>query len=139
MLLQQLIRDTNLSYDQNYCPFSDQINVVCNLQLLSVVNKLRYVHHSQATSTSYTFTVADYRSSTPSYTELTSDLDSSVKCTLSYWLATLQHIPCIHSTFWGKLSNEIYGERQNIGNYQRTPFLKVTILTIKPITFILQI
>ena len=31
----------------------------------------------------------------------TSHFDSSVKCTLSYWLATLQHIPCINSTFDG--------------------------------------
>ena len=36
----------NLSYDQQYCPFSDQINITCDLQLLSLVQRLRYVHHS---------------------------------------------------------------------------------------------
>ena len=33
-------------------------------QLLSLVQRLRYVHHSQATPISYTFLVADYWSST---------------------------------------------------------------------------
>ena len=28
---------TNLSYDSKYCPFSDHTNVICDLQLLSLV------------------------------------------------------------------------------------------------------
>jgi len=31
-----------------------------DLQLLSFVQRLRYIHHSQATPISYTFLVADY-------------------------------------------------------------------------------
>ena len=54
----------NLSYDQKYFPFGDNTNVTCNLQLFSFVQRLMYVHHSQATI-SYTFLVADYRLSTP--------------------------------------------------------------------------
>ena len=47
--------------------------------------------------TSYTFLVADNWSSTAVYTELyyTSHFDSLLMCALSYWLATLQHIPCV--------------------------------------------
>ena len=58
----------NLSYDQKCCPFSDHINVTHDLQLLSLVQRLRCVHHSQATPISYTFLVADYRQH--SYTKL---------------------------------------------------------------------
>ena len=54
-------------------------------------------------SISYNFLVADYRYSTASLSYIcTSHLDTSVKCTLSYWLAALQHIPCLHSAFDGK-------------------------------------
>ena len=56
----------NLNNDLKCCPFSDHTNVSCNLQLLSLVQILRLVHHSQATSISYTFLAADYRSSTAS-------------------------------------------------------------------------
>ena len=28
--------------------------------------------------------------------QATSHFDTSVKCTLSYWLAELQHVPCVH-------------------------------------------
>ena len=47
----------------------------------------------------YKFLVADYLSSTANGT--TCHFDTSVKYAPSYWLATLQHILCIHSTFDG--------------------------------------
>jgi len=53
----------NLSYDQKYSPFGDLTNVshdLIHLKLLSLVQRLRYVHHSQARPISYTFLVADY-------------------------------------------------------------------------------
>ena len=50
----------NLSYDQKCSPFGDLTNVSHYLNLLSLVQRLRYVHHSQATSISYTLLVADY-------------------------------------------------------------------------------
>ena len=49
---------TNLSYDQNCSPIGDLTNVSNHLKLLSFVQRLKYVHHSQATSISYTFLVA---------------------------------------------------------------------------------
>ena len=49
-------------------------------------------------SFSYNFLVAD-TTDTAQPRWGTSHLDTSLKCTLSYWLATLQHIPCLHSTF----------------------------------------
>ena len=45
-------------------PFGDLTNVSHDLKLLSLVQRLRYVHHSQATTISYTLLVADYWSST---------------------------------------------------------------------------
>ena len=50
----------NLSYDQRCSPFGDHTNICHNLQLLSLVQRLTCVHHSQATPNSYTFHVADY-------------------------------------------------------------------------------
>jgi len=50
----------NLSYDQKCSPFGDLTNVSHHLKLLSLVQTLRYVHHSQATPISYTLLVADY-------------------------------------------------------------------------------
>ena len=50
----------NLSYDQKCSPFGDHTNISHDLQLLSLIQGLRYVHHSQATPISYTFLVADY-------------------------------------------------------------------------------
>ena len=41
-------------------PFGDLTNIFHHLKLLSIVRRLRYVHHSQATPISYTFLVADY-------------------------------------------------------------------------------
>ena len=32
-------------------------------------------------------------------------LKTSVKCALSYWLATLQHVPCLHSAFGGNTAS----------------------------------
>ena len=54
----------NLSYDQKFSPLSDLTNVSHDLKLLSLVQRLRYVYHSQATPISYIFLVADYWSST---------------------------------------------------------------------------
>ena len=71
-----------------------------NLKLLSLVQRLRYVHYPQATLISYTFLVADYWSSTVTLS-YTSNFDSLVKSELSYCLATLQHISRIHSAFYG--------------------------------------
>ena len=48
-----------------------------------------------ARSITYNFLVADYQYSTATLSY------KSVKCTHSYWLAALQHIPCVHSTFDG--------------------------------------
>ena len=45
-----------------YCLLSDHTNVTCDLQLMSPVQKFRYIHHSQVIS--YTFLVADCQSST---------------------------------------------------------------------------
>ena len=39
----------NLSYDQKCSPFGDLTNISHHLNLLSLVQRLRYVHHSQAT------------------------------------------------------------------------------------------
>ena len=50
----------NLSYDQKCSPFGELTNVSQDLKLLSLVQRLRYVYHSQATPISYTFLVADY-------------------------------------------------------------------------------
>ena len=50
----------NLSYDQKCSSFGDLTNVFHNLKLLNLIQRLRYVHHSQATPFSYTFLVADY-------------------------------------------------------------------------------
>ena len=36
--------------------------------------------------------------------EVPSNLDTSVKCTLSYWLAHYKHIPCLHSAFDGSVA-----------------------------------
>ena len=51
---------TNLSNDQKYSSSCDLTNVFHDLKLLSLVQRLRYVHHLQATPISYTFLVADY-------------------------------------------------------------------------------
>jgi len=83
--------------DQTCSSFGDHTNVYNDLQLLSLLQRLRYVHHSQATPISYTFLVADYWSSTATLSY--KPLDSLVKS--SYCLATLQHIPRIHSAFYG--------------------------------------
>ena len=57
----QFFKNTaNLSYDQKCSPFSDLTNVSHDLKLLSLVQRLKCVHHSQATHISYTFLVADY-------------------------------------------------------------------------------
>ena len=53
-----------LSYNQKCSPFGDLTNVSHDLKPLSLVQRLRYVHHSQATPISYTFLVADYWPST---------------------------------------------------------------------------
>ena len=50
----------NLSYDQKCSPFGDLTKVPHHLKLLSLVQRLRYVHYSQATPISYTFLVAYY-------------------------------------------------------------------------------
>ena len=50
----------NLSYDQKCWHFGDLTNISHHLKLLSLVQRLRYVHHSEATPISYTFLVADY-------------------------------------------------------------------------------
>ena len=50
----------NLSYDQKYSPFGDLTNVSHDLKLSSLVQKLRYAHHSQVRPISYTSLVADY-------------------------------------------------------------------------------
>ena len=50
----------NLSYDQKCRHFGDLTNISNHLELLSLVQRLRYVYHSQATPISYTFLVADY-------------------------------------------------------------------------------
>ena len=42
---------TNLSYDQKCSPFGDHTNFSHDLQLLSLIQSLKYVHHSQATPT----------------------------------------------------------------------------------------
>ena len=57
-----LCTTANLSYDQKYHPFCDLTNVTYELQLLiePCTETIVYVHHSQATSISYTFLVADY-------------------------------------------------------------------------------
>ena len=52
------------AYDWKFSPFSDHTNISHELQLLSFLQRLRYVHHSQATPITYTFLVADYWSST---------------------------------------------------------------------------
>ena len=44
----------NLSYDQKCSPFGDLTNISHHLKLLGLVQRLRYVHHSQATLISYT-------------------------------------------------------------------------------------
>ena len=38
----------NLSYDQKCSPFGDLTNVSHDLKLLTLVQRLRYLHHSQA-------------------------------------------------------------------------------------------
>ena len=55
-----LNQTANLSYDQKCFSFGDLTNVPHHLILLSLVQRLRYVHHSQARAISYTFLVADY-------------------------------------------------------------------------------
>ena len=63
----QLFSSTaNLTNDLKCCPFSDHTKVNCNLQLLGLVQILRLVHYSQATSISYTFLAANYWSSAAS-------------------------------------------------------------------------
>ena len=64
---------------------------------------LRYVYFYQARSIRYKLLVADYqyRPATLSHLDLRQYADTSVKCTLSYWLAALQHISCLHSAFDG--------------------------------------
>ena len=54
-LLKMRICETtdNLGYDQKCSPFSDHTNVSHDLQLLSLVQVLRYVHHSQAAPTRF--------------------------------------------------------------------------------------
>ena len=67
----------------------------------SVTTQTSFWHAAQepcinGRSISYNFLVAD---TTDTAHRGTSHLDTSLKCTLSYWLATLQHIPYLHSTF----------------------------------------
>ena len=81
---------------------TSQLNVSHDLKLLNLVQRLRYVHHSQGTPISYTFLVADYWSSTATLSYKL--LDSLVKSALSYYLATLQHIPRIHSALYGNIT-----------------------------------
>ena len=50
----------HLSYGQKCSPLGGLTNVSHNLKLLSLAQRLRYVHHSQATPISYRFLVADY-------------------------------------------------------------------------------
>ena len=50
----------NLSYDKKCSPLGDLTNVSHDLKVLSLVQRLRYVHHSQPTPISYTFLLADY-------------------------------------------------------------------------------
>ena len=97
---------TNLRYDRKYCPFSDHTNVIRDLQLFKpYTNRLaRYVHHSQATLLATRFwqqiiNPAQLHSATNHF-------DGTVKCTLSYWLATLQHIPSIHCSFDGNSASQ---------------------------------
>ena len=45
----------NLSYDQKCSPFGDLTNVSNDLKLLTHIQRLKYVHHSQATPFSYAF------------------------------------------------------------------------------------
>ena len=63
-LLKMRINTANLSYDQKCSPFSDLTNISHDLKLLSLVQRLRHVHHSRSRPISYTFLVADYWSTT---------------------------------------------------------------------------
>ena len=92
--MQFFLTTANLSYDKKCSPFSDHTNVSHDLQLLSLAQRLRHVHHLQATPISYTFLVVDCWSNTATLSY--KPFDSLVKCVLSYCLVTLQHIPCVH-------------------------------------------
>jgi len=70
----------NPSYDQH---FSDHKNVSHDLQLLNLVQRLRYIHHSPATPISYTFLLADYWSNTA-----TLELQATLTIWWSPYLAT---------------------------------------------------
>ena len=81
-------------------PFGDLANISHHLKLLSLAQRLRYVHHSQARPISYTLQVADYWSSTATLSY--KQLDSLVKSKFSYCMLcyTAAH-PRIHSAFYG--------------------------------------
>ena len=82
------------------CKIENVVTINCEFSLprLTGTCGLYIVHcHSQTTFISYKFLVADNRSSTATLSYKSRFNSSVVKFAPTYWLATLQRIPYVHS------------------------------------------
>ena len=91
----------NVSYDQKCSPFGDHTKVSHDLQLLSLVQRLTYVHHSQATplATHFWWQIIDPAQLHWGTSHFHSLVISTLTC--SYCLAyTAAHLMCPQHFLW---------------------------------------